>query len=103
MKIWIVTVESHRFFDEFERSYLPLFNPVFGVYSSEHEANEAIWRHFGDEKYEYMDNDDEVCDRDGSYIYHDEAFKYTDKEHGGYAIYGIHISEEVLNFNKGEQ
>lgn len=92
-EIWIVTIDSHRFFDECEYSYLPIFHKIFGVYNSKAEAEKAVWSCFGDDKYEYI-LPTEIMDT--HQIYHDIMFKYVDKEYGGYAIYGIDYHMEFL-------
>lgn len=90
MELHIVRIESIRHFDEFERSYLPYMNEIFGVFKSKKEATEAVWSAFGtDDKYEFV-FDSEVCP------YCDELFKYVDKEYGGVAYYGIFYHTEYL-------
>lgn len=89
MELYIVRIESIRHFDEFENSFLPYMNEIFGVYKSKKEATEAVWRFFGSDEYELMFESDECphCD---------ELFKYEDKECGGVAYYGIFYHTEHI-------
>ena len=89
MELHIVRIESIRHFDEFERSYLPYMNEIFGVFKSKKEATEAVGRYFGSDEYEWIFNNDECP-------YCDELFKYVDKEYGGVAYYGIFYHTEYL-------
>lgn len=89
MELHIVRIESIRHFDEFEHSYLPYMHEIFGVFKSKKEATEAVWRFFGDDKYE-IEFDKDECP------YCDELFKYVDKEYGGVAYYGIFYHTEYI-------
>lgn len=44
--VWVVTVESRRFFDECQYSYLPEMDKVFGVYSTKEKASSEVWDYF---------------------------------------------------------
>lgn len=96
MKIHIVRIESIRHFDDCGYSYLPYFHEIFGVYKTKEEAVKAVWKYFGNDKYEAI-YDDEIKDNECPYCYCDELFKYEDKEYGGVAYYGIFYHEETLN------
>ena len=90
MEVYVVTIDSHRYFDECEHSYLPLFHKVFGVYHTKDEAVKAVYRCFCDDasvsKYEmYLDD----YSPNGEYLGHDDMFLYKDEKYGGYAIYGV--------------
>ena len=97
MEIWIVTIDSHRYFDECEYSNLPIFNKVFGVYHSKDEASKAVYEYFCDDthktKYEiYLDN----YAPNGDYIGCEDMFLYKDVKYSGYAIYGIDYHLEII-------
>ena len=92
LAIWIVTIESRRFFDDCQYSYLPVFNKIFGVYYSREEAEKEVWKHFAD-KYEICFDD---YDPEGEYLGYDDAFMLVDEKYGGKAIYGIDYHQETL-------
>ena len=51
-EVWVVTIESRRFFDECQHSYLPEMNKVFGVYSTKEKASEEVWNYFWGDNFE---------------------------------------------------
>lgn len=90
----IVRIETIRHFDECQYSYLPLMNDIMGVYNSINDAKNAVWRYFGDDKYEYITDNDIIYD---IAPYSDTLFKYTDQKYGGVAYYAIYYyTESVL-------
>ena len=90
-KVIVVTIESRRYFDECERSYLPLYKTVFGVYKSKENALKDVWKSFGS----YEINLD-YLDENGEYMDFDDSFKFIDETYGGYAIYCVKYSEETV-------
>lgn len=97
MEVWIVLVDSYRFFDPCQYSYLPTMHKVFGIYRSKMEALDNVWNYFGDnEKYEYL-TDGELSEyENGETIFGDDFFLYKDKQYEGYAIYAIEYFVENL-------
>lgn len=87
--IWVVTIDTLKYFDECQRSFLPDFHKVFGVYRTKDEAMGALYSTFYNEKGEYEPMTDNELVELGCSDGYDEAFKYEDKEYGGFAIYGI--------------
>ena len=90
---WVVTVESRRFFDECQYSYLPEMHKVFGVYSTKEKAQSEVWNYFKD-KFELFD---ENYDADGEYIGCELIFKRVDEKYGGHALYGIDFYLETID------
>ena len=96
----IVRIESIRYFDDCQYSYLPYFDEIFGVYTSQKDAQRAVWSYFGkDDEYEYI-CDGNIKDKEAPYA--DEIFKYVDKHHGGYAYYAIYYHTEWIFKNEKE-
>ena len=93
MKIIVVTVDSNRYFSDYQCEYLPIFNKVFGVYKTLEEARSKVWDYFTNvfkDRYEpYFEETDEAYD--DAFIYRDKTYNY-----GAYAIYGINYYEEQL-------
>jgi hypothetical protein len=88
-KVWVVTIDTRRFFDDCECSFLPLMWTVFGVYSSEEKAKADVKDYFmrrfaGD--YEYCFDKTDI---DGNSLSYDEVFKRIDQNYGGVAYYGV--------------
>ena len=85
--LYIVRIETIRFFDDCEYSYLPYFNEIFGVYTDEQQAKKSVWEYFGsNDDYEIII--DECDDIDNVVISNDsDVFKYVDKTYGGVAYY----------------
>jgi hypothetical protein len=98
MKIWIATVDSHRYLDDFEYSYLPLYRKVFGVYHTRDEAVKAVFQKFCNE--ENYDIYFEQYAPNGEYLGYDHMFYYKDAKYGGYAIYGIDYHLETIEEEK---
>ena len=48
-KVCVVTIDTRRFFDECQKSYLPIMHKVFGVYIDRDKAQSAIWEYFRDQ------------------------------------------------------
>lgn len=96
-EVWVVTIESRRFFDECQHSYLPEMNKVFGVYSTKEKASSEVWDYFmgkDAEKYEiFLDN----YDANGEYIGCEYIFKRVDEKYGGHALYGIDFHLETID------
>ena len=93
-EVWVVTIESRRFFDECQHSYLPEMNKVFGVYSTKEKASEEVWNYFGGDNFEsFFDNHD----ADGDFIGCELVFKRVDKKYGGHALYGVDFHLETID------
>lgn len=96
-KVCVVHIETRRFFDECQSSFLPVMYPIFGVYSTREEAEHAVWDYFTNrfkEKYE-------VCcdnfDAEGNGLYFDLCFKREDKTFKGCAFYGVNFYYETID------
>ncbi|MBQ2397302.1 MAG: hypothetical protein II304_09770 [Bacteroidales bacterium] len=96
-KVCVVHIETRRFFDECQSSFLPVMYPIFGVYSTREEAEHAVWDYFTNrfkEKYE-------VCcdnfDAEGNGLYFDLCFKREDKTFKGCAFYGVNFYCETID------
>lgn len=95
MKLYIVRIESIRHFDDCEYSYLPYYNEIFGVYKTKQDAENDVWRHFGNMEEEYdAVFENSIIDKECPGC--DILFKYQDKKYGGIAYYGIFFHEEYL-------
>ena len=87
--VYVVHIETRRFFDECQSSYLPEMCPIFGVYSTREKAEREVWDYFTNrfkEQYELcLDN----FDIDGERMDYDVCFKRVDKTYKGCAFYGV--------------
>lgn len=87
--VCVVTVDTRRFFDECQHSYLPVMYKVFGVYNSKEKAYDDVWHYFTNN----TTGQYEVCfdeyDKEGILLGYDDCFTKTDKTYGGIAYYGI--------------
>lgn len=94
--LYIVRIESIRFFDDSQYSYLPYFNEIFGVYTDEQQAKNAVWAYFGSsDDYEIII--DECDDIDNVIISNNsDVFKYVDKTYGGVAYYIVSYHVEWI-------
>lgn len=103
MKVWVVTIDTIKNWDEFGVSYLPTMHQVFGVYQSEKEAKDAVWSYFGPK----LDNGYEIGfdreDKEGNYLYYDDLFILTDPNYNGQAYYCINYHLENLNYEENEE
>lgn len=96
LKVYVVHIETDRFFDECEESYLPVMKDIFGVYLSKDTARKEIFERFNGEKYVLEQTIPIHTDKGTEYAY---MFKYEDKEYGGYCLYIIDIIEEIVILN----
>lgn len=90
-EVCVVHIETRRFFDECQSSYLPVMYPIFGVYSTKERAEEAVWDYFANsfkEQYELCCDDFDI---DGERLGYDACFKRVDKVFGGCAFYGVNF------------
>lgn len=96
LKVYVVHIETDRFFDECERSYLPLMQDIFGVYLSKNTAEKEIFEYFDGDEYVLEQTIPIHTDKGTEYAY---IFKYEDKNYGGYCLYTIDIIEETVVLN----
>ena len=103
IKVWVVTIDTIKNWDECQGSYLPTMNKIFGVYSSENEARHAIWSYFSplmDKGYEYgFDNEDQ----ESNWLDYEDLYIRTDPNYGGKAYYCVNYHLETLNYKKSEE
>ena len=45
-EVCVVHIETRRFWDASQNSYLPVMYPIFGVYSTREKAEYAVWDYF---------------------------------------------------------
>lgn len=88
-KVCVVTIDTRRFFDECQNSYLPIMHKVFGVYIDINKAQSAIWEYFSEKFKEEFEYCLDKIDKDGEALVYDDVFTRTDKTYGGIAYYGI--------------
>lgn len=88
-QVCVVTIDSRRFFDECEKSFLPEMYTVFGVYSTVEAAQKEVYDYFMRRFEGLYEPCFEENDVDGVTLDYDIVFKRTDKEYGGIAYYGI--------------
>lgn len=96
-KVCVVHIETRRFFDECQSSYLPVMCPIFGVYSTREKAEREVWDYFTNrfkEQYEVCCND---FDTEGNRLYFDLCFKREDKTFKGCAFYLVNFYLETIN------
>lgn len=86
-KVCVVHIETRRFFDECQNSYLPVMYPIFGVYSTRGKAEAAVFDYFVNRFKEQHEQCFEDFDTDGESLDFDVCFKRVDKVFGGYAFY----------------
>ena len=87
--VCVVHIETRRFFDECQDSYLPEMYPIFGVYSTREKAEQEVWDYFTNrfkEQYEVCFDDFDI---DGERLNYDVCFKRVDKVFGGCAFYCV--------------
>ncbi|MBO5080395.1 MAG: hypothetical protein J6B82_05885 [Bacteroidaceae bacterium] len=97
-----VFTAQDRHFDEFDRSYLPLFHSIYGVYEDMNDALNDVYTFLysgNEEEYEVIEEHSLVSDK-GEYYGHEFTFKYTDKKYGGYALYELLVQKESV-YGKG--
>lgn len=96
-KVCVVHIETRRFFDECQNSYLPVMYPIFGVFSTRETAEKAVWDYFTNrfkEQFEmYCDN----FDAEGNRLFYDLCFKREDKVFKGHALYGVDFYVETID------
>lgn len=95
--VCVVHIETRRFFDECQSSYLPEMYPIFGVYSTMEKAKGEVWDYFTDRYGE----EHEVCfdkfDAEGNTLSYDLCFKREDKTYKGHALYCIEFYLETID------
>ena len=96
-EVCVVCIETRRFWDECQSSYLPTMYPIFGVYSTREKAEREVWDYFTNrfkEQYEvYLDN----IDAEGERLFYDLCFKREDKIYKGHALYGVDFYLETID------
>lgn len=90
-EVCVVHIETRRFFDECQSSYLPLMYPIFGVYSTREKAERAVLDYFTNRFKEQYGVCFEDFDVDGERLDYDVCFKRVDKVFGGCAFYCINF------------
>lgn len=101
--VYIAVFSSQeRHFDDFERSYLPLFHTVFGVYEDMGDAVNDVYRYFFNKEEDGYEMVEINCwqNEHGDVIGHSFTINYTDSKHGGYAVYNLDIETETV-YKKG--
>lgn len=96
-KVCVVHIETRRFFDECQDSYLPEMYPIFGVYSTEEKAEQAVFDYFTNRYKEQHEPCFEDFDVDGERLDYDVCFKRVDKAFGGCAFYGVNFYLETID------
>ena len=88
-KVYVVIISNQDYhFDDEQKSHLPEFRPVLGVYKNFNTAHKKVFLTFQDEnscKYEELRADGNTYE-----------YKYTDKEYGGYVIYTVQVCEQSI-------
>jgi hypothetical protein len=97
MNVCVVSIETRRFFDECQASYLPEMYKVFGVFSTQEKAENAVFSYFMDRYSGQYEIYDECHDADGNYIGSDIVFIRKDKMFGGHALYGIEFHHKDID------
>lgn len=96
-EVYVAYIETRRFWDASQNSYLPIMSPIFGVYSTKEKAEQAVWDYFTNRfKGQY-----EVCfddfDPEGNSLLFDLCFKREDKTFKGCAFYGVDFYLETID------
>lgn len=96
-EVCVVHIETRKFWDECQSSYLPTMYPIFGVYSTREKAEEEVWDYFTNRfKGQY-----EVClddfDAEGNRLDYYLCFKGEDKKYKGHALYGVDFYLETID------
>lgn len=96
-EVCVVHIETRRFWDASQNSYLPVMYPIFGVYSTREKAEYAVWDYFANRfegKYKVCFDD---FDAEGNRLSYDLCFKREDKIYKGHALYCIDFSLETID------
>ena len=96
-KVCVVNIETRRFFDECQKSYLPVMNPIFGVYSTREKAEAEVFDYFANRFKEQYELCFEDFDIDGERLDYDFCFKRVDKLFGGCAFYSVNFYLETID------
>ena len=96
-KVCVVHIETRRFFDECQESYLPLMYPIFGVYSTREKAEREVGDYFMNRYKEQHEPCLEDLDIDGEGLDYDFCFKRVDKVFGGCAFYLVKFYLEIID------
>ena len=96
-KVCVVHIETRRFFDECQSSYLPILYPIFGVYSTIEKAERAVCDYFTNRFKEHYEHCFEDFDIDGERLDYDVCFKRVDKVFGGCAFYCVSFYLETID------
>lgn len=96
-EVCVVHIETRKFWDDCQKSYLPTMYPIFGVYSTKEKAERDLWDYFTNRfKEEYEPCFDEF-DIDGGRLGYDVCFKLVDKAFGGCAYYCVDFYLETID------
>jgi hypothetical protein len=96
-EVCVVHIETRRFFDECQSSYLPTMYPIFGVYSTKEKAGREVWDYFTNRFKVLYEPCFEDYDIDGEMLDYDICFKRTDKKFGGCAFYCVNFYLETID------
>lgn len=95
-EVCVVHIDTRRFFDEEQYSYLPEMNPIFGVYDTKEKAYKEVLDFFTERNKDLFELVDIHYDLDGEYIGSELIFKRVDNKYGGVALYGIDFYIETI-------
>ena len=96
-KVCVVHIETRRFWDDCQHSYLPVMYPIFGVYSTRENAERAVWDYFTNRFKEHFEVCCDDCDAEGNILFYDLCFKREDKVFKGHALYGVDFYLETID------
>lgn len=96
-EVCVVHIETRRFFDECQYSYLPEMYPIFGVYSTREKAVEAVWDYFANRYKEQHEVCYDTFDAEGNYLFYDLCFKREDKTFKGCAFYSVNFYLQTID------
>lgn len=96
-KVYVVHIETRRFFDECQNSYLPEMYPIFGVYSTREKAEVEVFDYFANRFKEQHEQCFEDFDIPGEGLDYDVCFKRVDKVFGGCAFYLVKFYLETID------
>lgn len=96
-EVCVVHIETRRFYDECQNSYLPEMYPIFGVYSTREKAGQAVGDYFLNRYKEQHEPYFEYFDIDGERMDYDVCFKRMDKAFGGCAFYCVNFFLETID------
>lgn len=91
-------ISQEKFFDDCQRSYLPTFVPVFGIYEDKDDAYNDVWsfiNSYPDDKLELLEHRAITGDK-GVELGQGFILKYFDKTFGGYALYELEVMKNFI-------